>query len=322
MNRFVSRRGMLDLGLAVLGGLGAAALPLAGAHALADKGLRVGNQKGGLRSLLEVSGQAADLPFALRWSEFQSAAPILEALNAGALDVGYTGDFSFLTVAAAGAPIRAIGGTRSGPATQAIVVPKDSPIRTVADLKGKTVAGTRGGWGHFLILAALKQAGVDADAVKIRYLAPPEALPAFTSGNIDAWAIWEPFVSQVVLRAGARVLVEGGGLTPSVTFLVATTEAIRERPTELAQFRARVDNGFAWVDDNRAAYAAYNSKLTGMPEDIVQRAFDNTRATPIVIDQALATEIQAAADLAASFGVLPRQIDVAGTLDTSLPAAG
>lgn len=322
MTKLMTRRAALDLGLAALGGLGAAALPLGGSYALAGKGLRVGNQKGGLRSLLEVSGQAADLPFELRWSEFQSAAPILEAMNAGALDVGYTGDFSFLTVFAAGAPIRAIGGTRSGPTTQAIVVPRDSPIRTVADLRGKTVAGTRGGWGQFLILAVLKQAGIDPDAVKIRYLAPPEALPAFTSGNIDAWAVWEPFVSQVILRAGARVLVQGGGLTPSVTFLVATLDAIREQPAELAKLRQRIDKGFAWVDDNRAAYAAYNSKLTGMPEDIVLRAFDNTRAAPIVIDQALTAEIQAAADLAASFGVLPRTVDVAKALHTSLPAAG
>jgi sulfonate transport system substrate-binding protein len=113
--------------------------------------LRVGDQKGGNRSLLEISGYAKDLPYKIEWSEFPAAAPILEALNAGALDVGYTGDLSFLTVYAAGAPIKAIGGTRSDARTQAILVRKDSPIRTAEDLKGKRLAGTRGGWGQFLI---------------------------------------------------------------------------------------------------------------------------------------------------------------------------
>jgi sulfonate transport system substrate-binding protein len=109
--------------------------------------LRVGDQKGGNRSLLEIAGLAKDLPYTIEWSEFPAAAPILEALNAGALDVGYTGDLAFLTVYAAGAPIKAIGGTRADARTQAILVRKDSPIKSAADLKGKRLAGTRGGMG-------------------------------------------------------------------------------------------------------------------------------------------------------------------------------
>jgi sulfonate transport system substrate-binding protein len=119
--------------------------------------LRVGDQKGGNRALLEIAGLAKDLPYKIEWSEFPAAAPILEALNAGALDFGYTGDLAFLTVYAAGAPIKAIGGTRSDARTQAILVRNDSPIKTIADLKGKRLAGTRGGWGQFLIDATLEQ---------------------------------------------------------------------------------------------------------------------------------------------------------------------
>jgi sulfonate transport system substrate-binding protein len=120
--------------------------------------LRVGDQKGGNRALLEIAGLAKDLPYKIEWSEFPAAAPILEALNAGALDFGYTGDLAFLTVYAAGAPIKAIGGTRSDARTQAILVRNDSPIKSIADLKGKRLAGTRGGWGQFLIDATLEKA--------------------------------------------------------------------------------------------------------------------------------------------------------------------
>src|SRR5262245_34945073 len=96
--------------------------------------LRIGDQKGGNRALLEIAGLAKDLPYKIEWSEFPAAAPILEALNAGALDVGYTGDLAFLTVYATGAPIKAIGGTRADPRTQAILVRNDSPIKNIADL--------------------------------------------------------------------------------------------------------------------------------------------------------------------------------------------
>jgi sulfonate transport system substrate-binding protein len=109
--------------------------------------LRVGDQKGGNRSLLEIAGLTKDLPYRIEWSEFPAAAPILEALNAGALDVGYTGDLSFLTVYAAGAPIKAIGGTRSDARTQAILVRQDSPIKTAADLKGQETGRNARGLG-------------------------------------------------------------------------------------------------------------------------------------------------------------------------------
>src|SRR5256714_14016214 len=99
--------------------------------------LRVGDQKGGNRSLLEISGYAKDLPYKIEWSEFPAAAPILEALNAGALDVGYTGDLSFLTVYATGAPIKGTGGPRPDARTPATRVRQDSPPRTARDLKGK-----------------------------------------------------------------------------------------------------------------------------------------------------------------------------------------
>src|SRR6266702_6950061 len=137
--------------------------------------LRVGDQKGGNRSLLEISGLASDLPYTIEWSEFPAAAPILEALNAGALDVGYTGDLSFLSVYATGAPIKAIGGTRSDARTQAILVRQDSLIKSVADLKGKRLAGTRGGWGQFLIDATLEKAQIKIEDATLAPLGPVDA---------------------------------------------------------------------------------------------------------------------------------------------------
>src|SRR5258708_5095313 len=148
--------------------------------------LRVGDQKGGNRSLLEISGLAKDLSYKIEWSEFPAAAPILEALNAGALDVGYTGDLSFLTVYATGAPIKAIGGIRSDARTQAILVRGDSPIKSGADLKGKRLAGTRGGWGQFLIDATLEKASNRIEDATFAPLRPVDAKTAPLSRYIHA----------------------------------------------------------------------------------------------------------------------------------------
>src|ERR1700751_4484645 len=173
--------------------------------------LRVGDQKGGNRSLLEISGYAKDLPYKIEWSEFPAAAPILEALNAGALDVGYTGDLSFLSVYATAAPIKAIGGTRSDAKTQAILVRQDSPIRTAADLRGKRLAGTRGGWGQFLIDATLEKSGNKIEDATFAPLGPVDAKVALLAGSIDGWAVWEPYVSYATLKDKERIVAEGAG---------------------------------------------------------------------------------------------------------------
>src|ERR1700730_3631922 len=182
---------------------------------------RVGDQKGGNRSLLEIAGLAKDLPYKIEWAEFPAAAPILEALNAGALDVGYTGDLSFLSVYAAGAPIKAIGGTKSDAKTQAILVRQDSPIKSAADLKGKRLAGTRGGWGQFLIDATLEKAQIKLEDATFAPLGPVDAKIALVAGSIDAWAVWEPYVSFATLKDKARVIADGEGLAPNITFTVA-----------------------------------------------------------------------------------------------------
>src|SRR5258706_2564330 len=175
--------------------------------------LRVGDQKGGNRSLLEIAGLAKDLPYKIEWSEFPAAAPILEALNAGALDIGYTGDLAFLTVYAADAPIKAIGGTRADAHTQAILVRKDSPIKTAADLKGKRLAGTRGGWGQFLIDVTLEKAGHKVDDATFAPLGPVDAKIALVAGSIDGWAVCEPYVSYAPLKGDARIIADRKGPT-------------------------------------------------------------------------------------------------------------
>jgi sulfonate transport system substrate-binding protein len=283
--------------------------------------LRIGDQKGGNRSLLDISGYAKDLPYKIEWSEFPAAAPILEALNAGALDIGYTGDLSFLTVYAAGAPIKAIGGTRSDARTQAILVRNDSPIKTAADLKGKTLAGTRGGWGQFLISATLEKAGYRIEDTTFSALGPVDAKIALVAGSIDGWAVWEPYVSYAILKDNARVVADGEGLTPTITFIVASDTAIATKRAAVADFLRRLDKARLWSLDHVAAYAKSTSDLTKLPEDVLLRAYQAQRTSPIVIDDAVVREFQAAADRATRYGIIAKQVDVSKALDRSFTVA-
>jgi sulfonate transport system substrate-binding protein len=283
--------------------------------------LRVGDQKGGNRSLLEISGVANDLPYKIEWSEFPAAAPILEALNAGALDVGYTGDLAFLSVYGAGAPIKAIGGTRSDPKTQAILVRNDSPIKTVADLRGKRLAGTRGGWGQFLIDATLEKTGFAIADATFAPLGPVDAKIALLAGSIDGWAVWEPYVSYATIKDNARIVADGQGLTPTITFIVASDAAIAGKRAAVQDLVQRLNKARLWSLDHVAEYAKSTAELTKLPEDVLLSAYRSQHTSPIAIDGAVVREVQEASDRATRYGILPKQIEVSKAVDRSFTNA-
>src|SRR6266702_444364 len=283
--------------------------------------LRVGDQKGGNRSLLEIAGLAKDLPYKIEWSEFPAAAPILEALNAGALDVGCSGDLSFLSVYAAGAPIKAIGGTKSDAKTQAILVRQDSPIKSAADLKGKRLAGTRGGWGQFLIDATLEKAQIKLEDATFAPLGPVDAKIALVAGSIDAWAVWEPYVSFATLKDKARVIADGEGLTPTITFIVASDSAIATKRAAVQDLLQRLNKARLWSLDHLGEYAKSTAELTKLPEDVLLSAYTAQRTSPIVIDENVVKEVQEASDRSTRYGILPKKLDVNQAVDRSFTAA-
>ncbi len=232
--------------------------------------LRVGDQKGGNRSLLEISASKGPA-LHHRLSEFPAAAPILEALNAGALDVGYTGDLSLLTAYAAGAPIKAIGGTKSDPRSQAILVRQDSTIRSAADLKGKRLAAPAAAGGQFLIDATLEKAGIKLEDATFAALNPVDAKVALVAGSVDAWAVWEPYVSFATLKDKARVIADGESLTPTITFIVASDSAIATKRAAVQDLLERLNKARLWSLDHLDTYARSTAALTRKPADRAAR---------------------------------------------------
>ncbi|MDQ1081693.1 ABC transporter substrate-binding protein [Pseudoroseomonas cervicalis] len=273
--------------------------------------LRVANQRGGLRSLLEASGLASDLPFRIEWYEFPAAQPLLEALNAYAIDVGSMGDLNFFNVFSSGAPIKAISATRSDGASQAVVARPGAGIADAAGLRGKRIAAARGGWTHYSLLRILEKQGLAPGDVSIAWLLPADAALALRSGAVDAWSVWEPFTSLEILEFQASLVADARGLTPSASFLAAHDHALRDKAPLLKELSDRVARGWDWARGNIPDYARATATLLRQPVPVLERAYrvNDTRAIPI--DEAAIAEWQEAADKAQGFGVIPRPLKVA-----------
>ncbi|WP_295955993.1 ABC transporter substrate-binding protein [Rhodoferax sp.] len=209
--------------------LGLGLLAFAATAALAQPvTLRVGDQRGNARAVMEAAGVLNNLPYTVEWSEFPNAAPLLEALRAEAIDAGSVGDAPLTFAAAAGLQAKAIFATAYE--GNAIIVANAAPYKSIADLKGKRIAVVRGSSGHNLLLQVLAKAGLPPEAVTLAYLAPSEATLALTQGSVDAVVTWEPYVSFATLKSGARILVDGKAY-PAVSYFVAPTRPSRTKKT-------------------------------------------------------------------------------------------
>jgi sulfonate transport system substrate-binding protein len=190
------------------------------------KVVRIGYQKYGKLVLLKSKGTlepklAAD-GYKVVWTEFPSGPPLLEALNVGAIDFGNTGEAPPIFAQAAGAPIQYVAYEPPAPKGEAILVPKDSPLKSVADLKGKKVALNKGSNVHYLLVKALEKAGVKYSEVEPVFLAPADARAAFERGAVDAWVIWDPFQAAAEAATGARTLADGTGIVANYQFYFAS----------------------------------------------------------------------------------------------------
>lgn len=241
--------------------------------------LVVGDQSYSARTVMEASGVLKDLPYTLEWKQFTAGSPVAEALNAGSLDVGLLGDAPVLFLGALGAPIKVIGVTRQNLDGVAIVVPKDSSIKTVADLKGKKVAIWKGSWSQQLMLTALDKAGIPRDAVDYRYLSALDASHALDGGSVDAIATWDPYVTQQE-RQGSRVITTAKGLIPAQSFIVANDKSIKDKHAQISDFLHRLQLARAWSvssPQNTDTYATAWAALTKADAEVARIWFQRSQ---------------------------------------------
>lgn len=256
--------------------------------------LTVGDQRGGAQALLKAAGELEDVPYRIKWALFPAASPLLEALDAGAIDIGGIGGAPFAFAYAGGAQIRAVtayrpAGAHAGKAS-AIVVPKHSPLRTLADLRGKKVATIRGSAGQDLVLRLLEREGIDPRTIRWTYLSNGESKAALASGAIDAWSTWGSYVGIAVLEDGDRILADGGNLPTGVGFYAANDRAIGKKRALLGDYVARLARARAWARDHLDDYARVLATETGIPFEVARFAAQSYVGRAVPIDAALIRE--------------------------------
>ncbi|GJE18882.1 aliphatic sulfonate ABC transporter substrate-binding protein [Methylobacterium marchantiae] len=305
----LSRRRLLRAGAAV-----AAALPL-GMPALhaAERVVRLSYQRSStLLTILKTKGTLDErlkpLGFAPSWHLFTS---VIEPMNAGAVDLhADVADAVPIFTQAADAPLTFYAREVGAPSAEAIIVPADSPIRTIADLKGRTVGVSRGSGCHFILAAALKNAGLGFSDIKPAYLQAPEGLAAFGQGSLDAWVIWDPFLAIAQSKRPVRVLADATGLSSYHRYYLANDSFVAENPKVVATvYDALVEAG-RWVKAEPEAAAALLAPIWGdLSPDVV--ATVNRRRT-YAVTPVLRAELGEQQDIADTFleaKLIPRKLD-------------
>lgn len=279
--------------------------------------LHIADQKGGMRSQMEAANELTNLPYDIKWAEFPAAAPLAEALNAGAVDVGIIGDAPLLFALAQGAPVKAVAVDKSNPAGTAVLVGENSPLKSGQDLKSKRIATGKGSIGHFVALKALQQAGLSAADVQWVFLGPVDAKVALLSGSVDAWATWEPYTTQLVKTGQGHVLVSGTGLLPGNTFLAATDATLSDsaKRQALQDYLNRLAKAERWAYANLDSYGKTLGQIIKFPPDIAREQFASRQLRWQRIDDQTVRQQQATADFYQANGLIRQPLDVTHTFD-------
>jgi sulfonate transport system substrate-binding protein len=309
------------LGLLFAAGVMAASGGQANAQAPAKQEVRIGYQKYGTLTLLKGRGtleqRLAQRNVTVKWTEFPAGPQLLEGLNVGSVDFGTVGEAPPIFAQAAGANLVYVGNEPPSPGSEAIVVPKDSKLRGVADLKGKKVVLNKGSNVHYLLVKALEKAGLGYKDIEVIYLPPADARAAFERGAVDAWVIWDPFLAAAEKQLSARVLADGKGLVANHQFYLAA-RPYAEKNADIVRIVleeiAKVDD---WGAKNPRDVAQILSAQTGLDVDVVGLAASRYSygVKPITAD--VLEQQQKLADTFANLKLIPKPIVVK---DAQLPA--
>jgi sulfonate transport system substrate-binding protein len=309
----ISRRAALKGAGAV--GLAVALTGVSPRAVLADnKTLRIGFQKYGTLILLKGKGTLEKalepLGVTVTWTEFPAGPQLLEGLNVGAIDFGSTGEAPPIFAQAAGAPLVYVGHEPPAPKGEAILVPKDSPIQTVADLKGKKVAFNKGSNVHYLLVKALEKAGLAYADIEPAFLPPADARAAFEKGAVDAWVIWDPFQASAEQATGARSLSNGEGLVSNHQFYLSTKEYSGANGEVLNVLIKQIEELDSWANGNTDKVAEELSASVGIPAEILKVALARQTYGVQAISDAVIAEQQKIADVFFELKLIPKAIKV------------
>lgn len=283
--------------------------------------LVLGDQVNLLRSKAEAAGVLEGIPYKIQWASFQGAAPLFEAVVSGDVDTAIAADTPALAAAAGGAQVKVVAASVSSPTGVAILVPAGSPIRSVADLKGRNVivSSARGSVAHYLLFGALREAGLTQADLTVGFMLPSDAAVAFSSGKIDAWATFGTYQAFAEIH-GARVLRDGVGINSGIGVITASDKALADagKRAALADVLQRLARSNVWANAHPEEYARVFGKITGLPADVVKLVVGRDRPQLRAPDATIIAQLQQVADTFYEAKLFPRRVDAGKFVDASL----
>jgi sulfonate transport system substrate-binding protein len=277
------------------------------------KEIRIGFQKAGIFPAVKARGTLEALfkpkGITVKWIEFQFGPPLLEALNTDSVDFGYTGDTPPVFAQVASANLYYVAAMPASGKNEGIIVPTDSPIKTLADLKGKRIAIPKGSSAHNTAVAVLTKAKLTLDDVTPVYLAPGDAATAFSTGKVDAWSIWDPYLALFEGK-GARVLIFAGEAHNTSSFFLANRGFTTAHPDIVALLNQTFAEEAKWAENHRAEIAKSLNEATGVELPALETAIGRSNLTVTPITDEIASNQQIVADRFFKLGLVPKQVNV------------
>ncbi|OWY30210.1 sulfonate ABC transporter substrate-binding protein [Herbaspirillum robiniae] len=310
------RRAVAGLSAIALGALAALTIGVVPtAQAQEARVLRIGYQKAANTLVLLKAHGALEkrlqpLGVEVKWAEFSAGPQLLEALNVGSVDFGYVGEAPPVFAQAAGADFVYTAYEIPTPDAEGLLVPKNSPLNSVAELKGKKVAFNKGSDVHWLVVALLKKAGLSYSDIQPVYLAPADARAAFEKGAVDAWAIWDPFQAAAEKQIGARRLASGVGAVNHHQFFLSARPFAAKNPQVEKILLEEITREGQWVRANTAQAAAQLAPIQGLDADIIETGLKRYAHVYKPVDAGVLAEQQKIADAFFELKLIPRQLKV------------
>jgi sulfonate transport system substrate-binding protein len=275
--------------------------------------LRIGNQKGWL-SILKGRGtlekRLAPLGVSVTWTEFNAGPVQLEALNVGAIDFGDVGEAPPIFAQAAGAPLVYVGATVPRPKLEAIIVPKDSTIKTIADLKGKKVAFNKGSNVQYFLVKLLETNGLKYSDVQSIFLPPADARAAFEKGAVDAWIIWDPFLAAAQKTLDARILADASGVVNNRGYYFSSRDFATHNIDALKIAIEEINAIDTWASKNQSAAAAELSAVLGLDKSITALYLSRAAYGTAPVTREILAEQQVIADTFFELKLIPKKLNL------------
>ena len=289
------------------------------------KNVAIGFQKSALSLLVARDEKFIENQFPnakVEWKEFPAGPQMLEALAVGAVDYGYVGNTPPIFAQAAGKDLQYIGYEVSATDVLALVVPPQSNITKIEELKGKRVALQKGSNAHEFLSKILAKAGLGWNDIEPIFLPPADARAAFDKKSVDAWAVWDPFLAAAELHGNAKVISKTGDFDETYSFYVANPKFTAAHPQATEKLLKALNEADDWIIKHQDLALDIYQKNTGLDAEVAKYAFDR-RLKPNPTLPLTPEVVQAQQNIADQFqklALIPNTLDIQPIVWTATPS--